>query len=106
APRQRIDPGCRFIENEDVGIVDQRTAEPKLLLHAARQLARRPVGKIGKAGCRKQEVNPAPALGFSQTIKAAEEIEVLDDSERRIEVSAKSLRQIGDAMCDRAAVGA
>jgi len=29
APRQRIDPGCRFVEDQQVRIVDQRTAQSK-----------------------------------------------------------------------------
>ena len=34
-PRQRIDPGRRFVEDQEIGIVDQRAAERQLLLHAA-----------------------------------------------------------------------
>ena len=34
-PRQRIDPCRRLVEDQEIGIVDQRAAERQLLLHAA-----------------------------------------------------------------------
>jgi hypothetical protein len=36
APRKRIDAGRRFVENQQIRIVNQRAAEAQLLLHAAR----------------------------------------------------------------------
>ena len=37
--RERIDAGGRLVQNQQVGVVDQRAAEAELLLHAARELA-------------------------------------------------------------------
>ncbi len=41
APRERIDAGGRLVEDQQVGVVDQRAAQAELLLHAARELAGR-----------------------------------------------------------------
>ena len=41
AARQRVDAGRRLVENQKVGIVDQRAAKAELLLHAAGELAGR-----------------------------------------------------------------
>ena len=54
AARQRVDPCGRLVEDQQVRIVDQRAAQRQLLLHAARQLAGRPVGKRIEAGCGEQ----------------------------------------------------
>ena len=47
---KRIDAGRRFVQNEQIRIVDQRAAQPQLLLHAAGQFSRRAIGKGRKPG--------------------------------------------------------
>ncbi len=32
--RERVDARCRLIQNEKIGIMDQRATKPKLLAHA------------------------------------------------------------------------
>jgi len=77
--------------------MDERAAERELLLHPARQLPRRPVRKGIETG-RSEELPDAPlALGFGLAEKAAEEVEILEDAQRRVEVAAETLRHVGDA---------
>ena len=49
-PRERIDAGGGLVEDEQVRVVDQRAAQPDLLLHAARELAGRAIGKRAEPG--------------------------------------------------------
>ena len=41
APRDGVDPGRRLVENEEPRRMDERARERELLLHAARERARR-----------------------------------------------------------------
>jgi hypothetical protein len=45
AARKWIDAGGRFVQNEQFRVVNQRAAQPQLLLHAAGELAGRALGK-------------------------------------------------------------
>jgi hypothetical protein len=60
--RQRIDSGRRLIENEEVGIVDEGTADSKLLPHAAGELSGEPISKLAKAGAIEEFANTPVAL--------------------------------------------
>ncbi|OQA42093.1 MAG: hypothetical protein BWY49_00133 [Candidatus Omnitrophica bacterium ADurb.Bin314] len=46
---ERIDTCCRFIQDEEIGIVDQCAAESHFLFHAARKLARGTAGERTEA---------------------------------------------------------
>ena len=48
AARQRIDAGRRLVEDQEIGVVNQRAAEAELLLHAPRELAGRPIREGAK----------------------------------------------------------
>ena len=48
AARQRIDADRRLVEQEHVRRPDQRAGKPKLLLHAARQIAGEPLRERGR----------------------------------------------------------
>ena len=63
--------------------MDQRAAQRELLLHAARQLAGRPVGKRIEPGRDEQLVDTRAPLGLGLTEQAAEEIEILEHAQRR-----------------------
>ena len=53
AARQRIDAGRRLVEDQQIRVVDQRAAEAELLLHAAGELAGRPVAEGRQVGGRR-----------------------------------------------------
>ena len=95
--RQRIDAGRGLVEDEQVGIVDQRAAQAELLFHAAGKLAHRPVGEGGEPGGAQQFVDARPPLGPVLTIEPAEEMQVLGDRQSRIEIAPQPLRHEGDA---------
>ena len=101
--RQGIDAGGGLVEDQQVRVVDQRAAQAELLLHAARQLAGRAVGKRRQPGAGEQAASAgrAPRRLAEQ---AAEEVDVLGHRERRVEVLAQSLRHVGDPRADRVAV--
>ncbi len=104
SPRQRIDTGGGFIENEKIRIVNERAAEAELLPHAARQFLRRPVGEGREPGAVQKLGNPPMALGARLPEHAAEEFHVFADAQIGIEVFSQPLRHIGDARADRGAV--
>ena len=97
AARQRVHPRCRLIEYQQVRIVDQRAAQRELLLHAAGQLAGRPIRKRIEAGRSEQFVDAPFALGFGLVEEAAEKVEVLEYGQGRVEVAPKALRHVGNA---------
>ncbi|GLK58309.1 hypothetical protein GCM10017624_04660 [Azotobacter vinelandii] len=105
AARQRVDAGGGFVEDQQVGVVDQRTAEAELLLHAAGELARRPLGERRQAGAAGQVGDACVALRPVLAEQAAEELQVLAHGQRRVEVLAQPLGHVGDARADPAAVG-
>ena len=102
--RQRIDAGRRLVEDQKIGIVDQRAAQAEFLPHAAGKLLRRPVRERLQAGA-VQQLGDAPlpfVAGLSE--QPREKLDVLADAEIGIKVPAQSLRHVGDARADRAAV--
>ena len=58
--------------------MDQRAAQAELLLHAAGQLAGRPVGERRETGRGEQLCDPRLALARGLTEQAAEEVDVLE----------------------------
>ena len=95
--RERIDARGRLVEDQQVGIVDERAAQAELLLHPARQLARRALLERVEAG-RGEKVGDAPsALRRPLAEQAAVEVDVLEHAQRRVEVAAETLRHVGDA---------
>src|SRR5581483_6418122 len=84
-PRQRIDARGRLIEDEEIGIMHQGAAETDLLLHAARELAARTVAERVKARGFQQLLDAGATLGHALAEQAAEEIDVVEHAERRIE---------------------
>jgi hypothetical protein len=97
AAREGIDAGGRLVQDQEVGIVDERAAEPELLLHAARELAGRPVTEGREPGAGQQLLDAPPALGARLAEQATEEIDVVEDRQRRVEIAPQSLGHVGDA---------
>ena len=104
AARQRIDAGGRFVQDQQVGVMDQRAAQPELLPHAARQFLRRPVGERGQAGGIEQLGDAPVAFRPGLAEQAAEERDILAHAEIGVEVAAQTLRHVGDARAEPRAV--
>ena len=96
AARQRIDAGGRLVQDQQIGIVNQRAAQAELLPHAARQLLRRPICKGRQPGAVQQFRDPPVALVAGLPEQAAEKLDVLADAQVRIEILAQALRHVGD----------
>mmetsp|Transcript_32976 Transcript_32976/g.77337 ORF Transcript_32976/g.77337 Transcript_32976/m.77337 type:complete len:391 (-) Transcript_32976:501-1673(-) len=104
--RQRVHAGGGLVEDQQVGVVDQRAAQAQLLLHAARELAGRPRQKGQQPGAAAELVDAPAPFGRAVAEQAAEELQVLLHRQRRVEVAAQALRHVGDARADALAVGA
>ena len=74
--------------------MDQRTTEPELLLHSARQFFSGTVGKRRKPGAREQFGDAAISFGARLSEQAAEEFDIFADAEIGIEVLAEALRHV------------
>ena len=103
--RQWIDSSRRFVEDQDVRVVDERAAETELLFHSSRKVGNRAIREGTKAGAFQQRCNAAVALGTRMSKKAAEKIDIVEDRKRRIEVPAQPLRHECDAWVRAVAVG-
>ncbi len=76
--------------------MDQRAAQPELLLHSPRKLACRPIHKRRQAGGSGQRRDAPVPFAPVMTEQARKEREVFGDRQRRIEIASQSLRHIGD----------
>ena len=103
-PRQRIDAGRGLVEDQKVGIVDERAAQPEFLPHAARQFLRRTIGEGRKLGALQKLGNSPVPLGTGLPEQPAEKLDILADAEVRIKVLAEPLRHESDARANRGAV--
>src|SRR5690606_40107980 len=95
---QGVDPGGGLIQNQQVGVVEQSAAQAQLLFHAARKLARGPVQKRVQVGGARERVDAAPALGGIVAEQSPEELQVLFDRQRAVQIFAQSLRPVGVAI--------
>ena len=103
--RQRVDAGGRLVEDQQVRIVDQRAAQRQLLLHAARQLAGRPVGKRIETG-RGEQLRDAllRARLWAGRTGGRRSRGSRTRVKRRVQVAPEALRHVGDARQARAAM--
>ena len=95
--RQRVHAGRRLIENQKIRVMDQRAAQAELLLHAPGEFACRALQEFEQPGGLGELIDALAALCGSMTEQAREELQILLDRERRIQVLAQPLRHIGDA---------
>lgn len=86
--------------------MNQRAAQAEFLLHATGELARGPVHEVVKPGGLGQALAARGALFGALVEKSSKELQILDDTQVRIEVLAQPLRHIGDARPGPVAVGA
>ena len=96
-PRQRVDARRRLVQDQEIGIVDQRAAERQLLLHAAGELAGGPLEERVEAGRAGQIVDARFPLRLPLAEQPADEVQVFEHAERRVEIAAEALRHVGDA---------
>ena len=99
--RQRVDAGRRFVEDQEIRIMDETATKPELLPHAAGQFLRWAVGKRRESGAVQELTDLFVPLGTRLLEQAAKKLDILPDAQVRIEVLAQALRHIGDARTDR-----
>ena len=92
APRHRVDPGGRFVENHQVRRMDQRAHQTEFLLHAAGQLLHWPVAEAVQPGHAEQGL-----LAFGQHVgrhqpQPGKEVDVLLDRQVAVQVLPQPLR--------------
>ena len=104
AARERIYAGRRFVEDQQIGIVDQRAAKAELLLHSARKLAGGAVAEWREAGAVEQLIDARGALGAILAEQSAEKVDVLEHRQRHVKILAQPLRHVGNARANRVAV--
>ncbi len=102
--RQRIDTGGRFVENEEIRIVDQRAAEADLLFHAAGKFSGRAVRERSKSRSLQQVGDTTLPFFPVLAEQAPEEIDVFEYRKRGVKVLAKALRHVGDPRAGAVAV--
>ena len=61
-PADRVERRRRLVEQDELGVAEQRDAEPEPLLHPLREAADRVVGSIGQADAVERVVDGAPAV--------------------------------------------
>src|SRR6185312_16437244 len=100
AARERVDAGRRLVEDEQIRIVDEGAAQAQLLLHAAGELAGGPGLELLHARRGEELGDPLPPFLGALAEQAAEEIDILEHRERRVEIASEPLRHIGDPAAD------
>jgi len=78
-PREGIDAGGRFIEDQQLRVVNKRAAQAELLLHPPGEFPRRTVAKRRQAGTLEQFIDTDVAFGFIMAEQTGEEINVFID---------------------------
>jgi hypothetical protein len=103
--RQGIDAGGGLVQDQQIGIVNERAAESELLPHAARQVPGRPVGEGRKSRALQELPNPPFALLAGLAEQPGKELDILLHAQVGIEILAKPLRHVGDPRTYRRAGG-
>ena len=104
--RQRVHAGGGLVQDQQVGVVYQRAAQAELLLHAAREFARRAAQEFLQARALRQVIDAPAAFSGVVPEQARKELQVLFDRQGGIEVLAQALRHIGNAWAHGIAVPA
>ena len=90
APRNRVDPGRRFVKQQGAGRMDESAGQGELLFHASGE----PIGEAVVERCEPDELEQLTAslLPFGDAVHESEELDVLVN--REVAVEGESLRQI------------
>ena len=103
-PRDGIDAGGGFVEQQQIGLVDQGTGQGEFLLHTAGEPIGAAVAELGQAGEVQQALGPCAPLRSVHLVQVGEEGQVLIDAE--VAVQAELLRHVADAGLDGLRLGA
>ena len=95
AATDRVQAGGRFVEDDQVGVVNERLGKPDPSLHALGEFAHHPSPHLVQSHHLQQLPGAAATLVAGQIEKAAEKIECLVRIEITIEI--RFLRQVADA---------
>src|SRR5690606_29139289 len=96
APGKGIDAGCRLIEDQEVGVMHQCAAKAQLLLHAAGELAGRPIDKRRQASAFRQLDDAMLAFGAGLSEQPCKKIDVFEHRKAWVEIFSEPLRHIGN----------
>ena len=99
-PREGIDAGGGFIEDQQLRVVNERAAQAELLLHPPGELSCRAVAKRRQAGTLEQLIDADVAFGFIMAEQTGEEIDVFIDRQGMVEVLPQPLGHPGDFRAD------
>ena len=94
----RIEPGGRFVENGDIGLLDDDFGKPKPLPHAARECRHPLVGDFGQADSLQRRRDPPRPLRRRKTHQFGGISQILDGGEVIVETD--GVRQIADPALD------
>ena len=103
APRDRIDTHGRLVQQQQLRRADQRAGEAQLLLHAARKLARQPIGERTERGHVHQLRKFFLSLVRGHTVQIGIQIHVFLD--RQIFVQPEALRHVADSFLHLLRIG-
>src|SRR5260221_140428 len=77
AAADRIEAGSRFVEDDEIGIVDERLCETDTPLHAFREFTHRARARLAQADHFEQLLRAIVAIFFVELKKVAEKIQRL-----------------------------
>ena len=91
----RVEAGRRLVEDEDVGIMDERLRQTDALLVAFRQLAGQPVRHVVDPRARHDVLDALAPLVSRHPFYSGDEIEILDDA--HVGIERRRFRQVAGA---------
>lgn len=89
-------PGGRFVKDQQIRVMNQRTAQAQFLFHAAGEFPRRPIQKRMKASRFRQFIDAPVAFLEILTEQPGEKVDVFPYGKGWIQVLAQTLRHVGD----------
>jgi hypothetical protein len=87
-----IETRRRLVENQHVGVVNQRLCEANALLVALGQLRAEPVRHLGDPRPIHDRLHPMPAVGSRDALDLSDEVQVFDDG--HVGVEGRRFRQV------------
>ena len=100
----RVQAGGGLVEQQHLGIVDERVREAQPLLHAAREAEHVGVALVREVDQLEQVADHAPPLGGSEAVAPTEEVQVLPDL--HVVVHPEHVRHVAEDATNRLGVPA